>query len=215
MISRRTIKTMTLVIALAMIGVMIGIYTEMYYRGNISADNMDGVFWPDPKQIGPFNMIDHKQNEFGLEQLKGRWTFMFFGYTSCPDLCPTTMAVLNEVARQLKLTDKPEDIQVIFITVDPERDSIDKLSAYIAHFNDEFIGLGGIADQVDSLASQIGITYFYEPASIDGSYLVSHTGSIFLLDPKARLISMFSPPFNPMEIQTRFIEIKNFISRQD
>ena len=106
-------------------------------------------------------------------------------------------------------------MQFIFVTVDPERDTIDTLGTYVSHFNEEFIGLGGTMAQLDSLASQIGITYFYEPAEEDGSYLVNHTGSVFLLDPEARLITLYSAPLNPTEMVSRFIEIETVISNQD
>ena len=105
---------------------MVGIYTEQYYQSSIPAEPMNGVFWPDPKQIGPFEMTDQNRNGFGINELKGHWSLMFFGYTSCPDLCPTTMAVLNEVSRQMDRTETSVDIKVIFITVDPERDTIEK-----------------------------------------------------------------------------------------
>jgi protein SCO1 len=215
MISRITIKNALIVIVMAGIGIVIGVYTEVFYQSQSQATYMEGVFWPDPKQIGAFEMSDQYQNQFTVEQLKGHWTFLFFGYTNCPDVCPTTMATLNEVSRLLSSDNFPTKPQVIFVTVDPERDTLDKLAGYVGHFNNDFIALGGTQEQLTSLANQIGITYYYDAASADGSYLVSHTGSIFLLDADARLISIFSQPLNPHEIQSRFIEIESFISNQD
>jgi protein SCO1/2 len=215
MISRHTIKKTLIVITLSVIGIVIGIYTETYYQRNTPQEYMEGVFWPNPKQIGAFSMTDQNLREFTQEKLLGQWTFVFFGYTNCPDVCPTTMAVLNEVYRLINDAKNPIDTQIIFITIDPERDSLDKLAGYIGHFNSNFIALGGTQEQLDSFASQIGISYLYESAAEDGSYLVSHTSSIFLFDTKARLISLFSQPFNPLEIQSRFVDVEHFISNQD
>ncbi|MGK0298687.1 MAG: cytochrome oxidase Cu insertion factor (SCO1/SenC/PrrC family), partial [Gammaproteobacteria bacterium] len=86
---------------------------------------------------------------------------------------------------------------------------------YIGHFNSKFIALGGTHEQLDSLTSQIGISYLNESAAEDGSYLVSHTSSIFLMDPNVQLISIFSQPFNPLDIQSRFVDIEQFISNQN
>jgi protein SCO1/2 len=215
MFSKRTISNFVVIIALASIGIVIGIYTETYYQRTSTNEYMEGVFWPNPKKISEFQMVDHSSNAFSLEQLKGQWTFIFFGYTNCPDVCPTTMAVLNEVYKLINDADDPIETQIIFVTIDPDRDSIDKLAGYIGHFNSKFIALGGTHEQLDSLTSQIGISYLNESAAEDGSYLVSHTSSIFLMDPNVQLISIFSQPFNPLDIQSRFVDIEQFISNQN
>ena len=185
-----------------------------YYQNQAQIISPNGVFWPNPKQIGPFTMIDQDNNEFGIEQLQGKWSFVFFGYTNCPDVCPITMSVLKQVDEGLGNTDITDDIQVVFVSVDPERDTIDNLKGYIDFFNPGFTGLGGSVDQLESLSSQIGIAYMYGIPDEDGHYLVSHTSSIFLLDPQARLISILSPPHQSENIINRFIEISRFIINQ-
>ena len=209
-----TFKIVALV-ALMSIATVIGVYTEFYYQGENTPEYMEGVFWPDAKQIGPFKLISHHQNEFGVNQLSGKWSFLFFGYTHCPDMCPITMAVLNEVSNLISKSEIINNIQVIFITVDPERDSLDQLATFIGYFNENFVALGGSREQIRSLTSQLGISYQYHPVSENGVYLVDHTSSIFLLDPNSRLISVFSSPHNAETIHTKFIEIEKFISGKE
>jgi len=211
MLAKHIYKIIALV-ALMSIGTVIGVYTEFYYQGKNTPEYLEGVFWPDAKQIGPFNLTSHHKNEFGVAQLRGKWSFLFFGYTHCPDMCPITMAVLNEVNKLNSRNDLINNMQVIFITVDPERDTLDQLANFIGYFDENFVGLGGSREQIHSLTSQLGISYQYHPVSENGAYLVDHTSSIFLLGPKARLISVFSTPHNAETIYTKFIEIEEFIS---
>jgi protein SCO1/2 len=215
MFNKRTMLSMSVLAGLMVIGAAIGIFMSRYYQHSQPPERIEGILWPDPKVIGDFSMLNQEGKTFTRNDLSGKWSFLFFGYTNCPDVCPTTLAILNEVSRLINNTNSPIDSQFIFVTVDPMRDTIEKLENYVGHFNSNFIALGGTQEQLDSLASQIGISYLYESAAEDGSYLVSHTSSIFLIDPKARLISILSQPFNPLQIQSRFVEIEDFISNQD
>jgi protein SCO1/2 len=212
--SKRTIKMMVLLLVLMGIGVVIGIYTDQYYRDPSVAVEIDNIFWPAPKQIGPFTMVDQDGNRFGVDDLKGKWTLMFFGYTHCPDVCPITMNVLDQVYGRITAGETDPRLQVVFVTVDPERDTLSQLSDYISYFNDDFIALGGSGEQLDSLAGQIGITYYYTAQNDSENYLVDHTSSVFLLDPGARLLSIFSAPHNVEHLHSEFIKIEQFIRNQ-
>jgi protein SCO1 len=174
---------------------------------------IDGLFWPKPKQIREFNAIDHGGMPFGLEQLAGKWSFIFFGYTHCPDVCPITMSVMADSYE--KLASDTENIQIIFASVDPERDTAEKLSQYVAYFNEDFIGLGGSAENVDSLTKQIGIAYFINNKEETENYLVDHSASIFVFDPKARMVGKLSAPHQSTKIIKQFQEIKEFINAQN
>ncbi len=153
--------------------------------------------------------IDQDGKSFNVENLHDKWSLIFFGYTHCPDVCPISLTVLDQFYN--KVTDK-ENIQIIFVTVDPERDTPERLKEYLAFFEPGFVGLGGTIDQITSLTDQIGIAYLYQLPQSDGSYLVDHTSSIFLFDPQARLVSIFSAPHSVDEIHSRFSEIREFLS---
>src|SRR5690606_8150280 len=130
----------------------VGIYTSGFQQSGQPSQPIEGLLWPEPKQIGEFTTVDHKGKEFDLNNLEGQWSLLFFGYTYCPDVCPLTLSVLNEFYK----TREPDEVQIVFVTVDPERDTTTRLAEYIGYFNDEFTALGGSIEQVRSLASQIG-----------------------------------------------------------
>jgi protein SCO1 len=176
-----------------------------------SAINIEGLFWPNPKQMHEFSTIDHTNNAFGLKQLKGKWSFIFFGYTHCPDICPITMSVMNEAYKQLSPTNN--DLQIIFVSVDPERDTTIKLAQYVSYFNDSFIGLGGNNDMIDSLTKQIGIAYYLNKEQ-EENYLVDHSASIFVFDPEARMVGKLSAPHESDKVIEQFTQIKEFINAQ-
>ncbi|MBL1141049.1 MAG: SCO family protein [Proteobacteria bacterium] len=177
-----------------------------------SSQSIEGLFWPNPKQIHEFNTLDQTGNSFGLEQMQGKWSFVFFGYTHCPDVCPITMSVMNESYKQLNI--KHSDLQIIFVSVDPERDTTEKLAQYVTYFNDDFIGLGGNTEMVDSLTKQIGAAYFLNNEEQKENYLVDHSASIFIFDPKARMVGKLSAPHDSAKITAQFIKIKDFINAQ-
>ncbi len=197
-------------IMLAVFWVALMAAAVFYFRpsGNTIPNELMGVLRPGPKQLQQFNLIDHNNKPFNLERLKGKWTFMFFGYTFCPDICPTTMSALTATMSQL--TNNPEakkDVQVVFISVDPQRDTLEKLSNYMKYFNEEFIGVTGDRAKLDALVSQTGAGYAIEPETAPGEYLISHTSAIFLTNPDGELIASFSQPHYPATIAEQFKQI--------
>lgn len=134
---------------------------------------------------------------------------VFFGYTYCPDICPTTLSTLSGVVR--KLQNNPQslaNIQVIFVSVDPQRDTPEVIEGYLKYFNEAFVGITGTQQDIDSLTRQFGAGYIKEPDTTPGQYLVSHTSSIFLVDPQGRLLASFSPPHDPNTIVDQFQQIR-------
>jgi protein SCO1/2 len=175
--------------------------------------NIEGLFWPNPIQMHDFQMLDQLNTSFGLEQIRSKWSFIFFGYTHCPDVCPITMSVMADVYN--KLVPEHHDMQIIFVSVDPERDTSEKLAQYVSYFNETFIGLGGSKEMVDSLTKQIGVAYYLNNEEQKEGYLVDHTASIFLFDPKARMVGKISAPHESDKIIKKFTAIKEFINAQN
>ena len=211
----RVVITLVIITGIIGIAASIGLFSHKYYQAqNLEQNLIQGLLWPDPKQITVFETIDNTNNRFGLEQLLGKWSFIFFGYTHCPDVCPVTLSVLNSVYKDLQNKGKAEDLQTIFVSVDPERDTPDQLDEYVRYFNPDFIGLGGTQDQVNSIIEQLGIAYFYGNKNDSGEYDVDHTASVFLIDPKGRLIGVFSSPQEKKDLINRFLAMQNFIEGQ-
>ena len=173
-----------------------------------------GVLRPDFKLLQPFELTDHNNTVFNEKNLLNKWSFVFFGFTSCPHICPTTLNVLNSVHGLLveETGEIPDDMQVVFISVDPDRDSIEKIAGYITKFNKDFIGTGANKEEIDRVARQFGSGYVKDPETSAGEYNVSHTSAIFLVDPYGRLVASFSQPHQPSTIVSQYKKIRSYFS---
>ena len=118
---------------------------------------------------------------YTLASFAGKAVLVFFGYTQCPDVCPTTLAELSEVMKLLG--DKADRLQVVMITVDPERDTPDVLKAYVTSFDPRFLGLSGTPEQIKQAASSFK-AYYAKSGAANGTYTMDHTASFYLIDPK-------------------------------
>ncbi len=175
---------------------------------------LEGVLRPDFRLLQPFKLTDHNNAVFDEQRLQGKWNFVFFGYTSCPDVCPATLYVLKSVHGLLvDETGKiPDDMQVVFISVDPARDTPEKLAEYITYFNKDFIGATADKAEIDKLAMQFGAGYILEDEIEPGIYNVAHTSAIFLVDPYGRLAASFSQPHQPSTIVSQYKKIRTYFS---
>ncbi|MCP4284738.1 MAG: SCO family protein [Gammaproteobacteria bacterium] len=171
--------------------------------------DLQGVLRPEARELTAFTLIDQNNQSFELDRFDGRWSFVFFGYTYCPDICPTTLAKLVSVFSKLeKQGESSKSLNAFFVSVDPQRDKPEVLNGYMSYFNKAFIGVTGKKEQIDSFARQFGAGYVIEPEREPGDYLVSHTSSIFLVGPKKRLWAHFSPPHDAETIAEQFRKIK-------
>ena len=146
---------------------------------------------------------------FTLQDLTGHWSLLFFGYTNCPDVCPVTMGT---VAQAKKAATAINHIfpQVIFVSVDPERDKLEMLSDYVQYFDKEFIGVTGDEDMIKVLTLQMSVAYM-KMAAEEGSegYVVDHSSSLLLLNPEGKLVAFFNPPHDAKIILKDFQTIVN------
>jgi protein SCO1/2 len=150
---------------------------------------------PTPRPLPDFRLTDADGSEFGKSRLLGGWTLMFFGFTNCPDICPNTMGLLKLVKSQVS-----HPLRVVFVSVDPQRDTPEKLSAYVKYFDADFIGVTGAEDELRKLASALYIPYSLTPPQAGGDYTVDHAGAVVLIDPQGAALAYFSPPHRPDDI---------------
>ncbi len=162
--------------------------------------------------IKDFDLLDHRQQPFTLAQLQGRWTFMFFGYTHCPDICPTTLTTLNDVARKIAALPDTAVPQYAFVTIDPERDTTELLAKYVPYFNPDFLGVTGTPAAIDALTKQLSVLYLkMEPQKAnDTGYLMDHSAAILLLDPQGRLHALMSPPFDTAQMAADYSKLTQY-----
>ena len=132
-----------------------------------------------------FRLFDHTGKPRTLADFRGKVVVVFFGYTQCPDACPTTLSALNEV--MARIGPDAGRVQVLFVTVDPERDTPDLLARYVPAFNPSFLGLYGDAAATAEAAKEFKVLYQKQPGSAPGSYSVDHSAGTFLFDPQGRL----------------------------
>ena len=169
------------------------------------------TLFPDPKPLTAFTLTDQQNRVFDLASLKGKWSFLFFGFTHCPDICPTTLAVLARARDNIaRSTAGAEDIQFVFISVDPNRDTAGKLRQYVDYFDTTFLGVTGDNAQIGNLAGQLGAAYQVAFTPGMENYPVYHSTMVFLVDPRARYHAMFTPPLDAETIGRRFKVLREF-----
>lgn len=179
------------------------------------ADVPAGLLWPSPQLFPDVTLYDHNGNDFSRAQLEGQWSLVFFGFTHCPDICPNTMATLERLQRRLSQQGiDEEELQIIFISVDPKRDNPQRLASYVTYFDENFIGASGDKETIDQLTRSVGAVYHIGGADEQDNYQVDHSASIFLFSPRARLVSIYTTPHEAEPMSERFMAIRDFIQQR-
>jgi protein SCO1/2 len=146
------------------------------------------------RPLPAFTLVDHTGRTFDPTRLRGRWTLVFFGFTHCPDICPTTLNTLAGV--RIALAELPPETrpEIVMVSVDPMRDTPEQLASYVPYFDPEFLGVTGDMAEILTLTRSLGVAFSYTPVADSEAYGVDHTASLFLVDPQARLAAIFSTP---------------------
>ena len=179
MITKVRIISLVLILFIALISIM----AFMLYQAK-NKETFNGFY--NEKVLSDFTLRDGKGSEVSLSDYKGKIVLLNFGYTSCPDICPTTLGSLRTIYS--KLDSNRDDVKVVFISVDPERDEPGKLEEYVSFFNEDFIGLTGSEEELKEVSDVFNIFYFKEGVNTDKDYLMSHPTSIYLIDQEGKLI---------------------------
>ena len=180
--NRKLLIGISLVALVALAALVLIITSEYEFEGAVL----------DPAQPAPpLNLIDSKGQEFDLKKYQGDVLLIFFGYTSCPDVCPTTLSEMKRV--EAALGEAAEDVQVVFVTVDPERDTVDKLDAYVSLFDPSFIGLTGSTEALEIVWKDYGVFREIDTESETAAgYLVNHSSRLYMINPEGDLAITFS-----------------------
>jgi protein SCO1/2 len=166
------------------------------------------IWWPKPpvalasgtllapaKALADFSLIDNHGRSFGEQNLRGHWSLLFFGYTNCPDYCPTTLMTLAALEKQLRAAKTAPAPQVIFVSVDAKRDTPARLDRFVPNFDPEFIGLTAPSQPaIEALAKKWGVAVKIEYAA-NGNYIVDHSAVMFVIDPAGHLAAVLTGPF--------------------
>lgn len=160
-------------------------------------NNDYGLIFPVTREIKPFDLVSSDEKKFGLNDLYGHWTLMFFGFTHCAQVCPETLGVIGKAYPQL--SHQIPNLQVVLISVDPARDTPASLKQYTHTFNTDFLAATGKIDEVRKLQSQLGI-YSEQENGSSTNYQIQHTPSILLINPKAEWAGLIKYGLNPTEL---------------
>lgn len=154
-----------------------------------------------PRQLKSFNLKTHKGTDFNQSNFKGKWSLVFFGFTHCPDICPTTLALLNKLVTELN-GDILDKTQVILVTADPARDNVKKMAEYVPFFNPDFIGLTGEFITIKRLANQLNVPFVKVTQGDD--YTIDHGGQVVLINPKGDYHGFFSTPLDLAKLKLTY-----------
>lgn len=150
------------------------------------------------KYGGNFTLTDQNGIALSLADFRGKVVLLSFGYTHCPDICPTTMFTMQKLVKLLG--SDADKVQVLFITLDPERDTPERLAAYMEYFNPGFIAFTGGLDEIGKVAKQYGTRFEKEALDEKGGYSIAHTGVIYLIDQQGRIRAFFKVTAGPKDI---------------
>jgi protein SCO1/2 len=161
--------------------------------------------FPERRPLAEFILVDDEKGVFDLKSLEAKWSFIFFGFMYCPDICPTTLYDLSQVKREMMAQGVVEqDIQFVFISVDPARDKAAQIQRYVQYFDPSFLGATGSIGQLTNLTRQLGAPFRAEPATSENVYEVTHSSAVYIVDPLAQYTGVISPPFVPKDIASQF-----------
>ncbi len=165
-----------------------------------------GTILAPARALADFSLIDNQGRSFGEQDLRGHWSLMFFGYTNCPDYCPTTLATLAALEKQLRAA-KTVTPRVVFVSVDAKRDTPARLNQFVPNFDPEFIGLTASSQPaIEAIAKKWGVAVNIQYAA-NGNYVVDHSTVIFVVDPAGRLAAVLTGPFTVNALERDFRRI--------
>ncbi len=167
-----------------------------------------GYVLDEPRPLPAFTLVDDAGTPFASGDFQGHWSLLYFGFTYCPDVCPSALSVMAQVKAQLDAQEGLDD-RYYLVSVDPERDSPERLREYVRYFDPEFRGLTGTFDQLDVLTLAAGAVYRVPEEPEDENYLVAHSSTFTLVDPRGRIHAIFTSPFEPGPIADRLTRIMN------
>lgn len=188
----------------ALCALVAGIYfappSQLSQQQAMVLDSQTRVFEPQ-RQIKPFTLTNQQGQTVDNAFFNAKWTLIFLGYTHCPDVCPTTLAQLSSSYNRLKAIGR-DDLQVMFVSVDPQRDTSERLKEYTAYFHQAFTAASGPHASLYPFVRDLGLLYSMTEDTSQPEYAVNHSGGIVLVNPEGRLQAMFRPGFVPGGLPT-------------
>lgn len=194
---RWTVLILVLVVA-SIIGAIVLQFATMKPDLKAELESSHTLYFDAPRQVPEVTLIRHSGKPFAVDQFKGQWDLINFGYTYCPDICPTNMADMKQAQAMLVERGLADQVQFWMITVDPARDTVEQLAQYVPYYHPDFIGLTGSLEDISTLAAQLSAVFYQEGNGED--YTVAHSDNYALIDPEGRFVALMRPPHKPSHI---------------
>lgn len=188
----------TVGILFAIMASLTGLYVAQHINNHqIKVADFNGTYLQNPRSVNQFSLMGIDQKPFDNNSLNGEWTLVFFGFTNCGYICPTTMAELSKMYKILEDRGVKKLPKVVLISVDPDRDDLSKLGHYVKAFHRNFYGARGDEDSLSALTREMGIAYtkvVNKQGSDEDNYDVQHSGALILFNPQGELNAFFTSP---------------------
>lgn len=203
----------TVTILLAAVAVVLGVTANKFINkpalSKEQLQQMGAVVFETPRAFTMEGLIDHNGQPFVAESLKGRWSLVYFGFTFCPDICPATLSQLNKLDALLKEKSPilAKEMQYLMVTVDPRRDTPDKLKGYVPYFNKDFTGITGEIASIYNLAVQMNVPFTPVVDPEDEFYLVDHGANLALINPQEHYHGFIRPPLETGKLRAALLSI--------
>ena len=166
------------------------------------------VALPERRPLAEFILVDDEKGVFDLKSLESHWSFIFFGFMYCPDICPTTLYDLSLVKREIVARGISDtDVQFVFISVDPASDKAAQIERYVQYFDPSFLGATGSLGQLTNLTRQLGAPFRAEPETAENVYSVTHSSAVYLVDPLGQYAGIINPPFSAVDVAEQFSKL--------
>jgi protein SCO1/2 len=194
-------KAKLVIVALLAMGLGVSLGVWLDYKNDQVIDKTYRILSP-ARKIGIPQLMKDDNVPFSKEDMTGHWTLMFFGYTHCPDICPTTLNTLAQAKKLFHQKSKNKFPRVVFVSVDPARDTTDVLGEYVRYFDSSFIGITGEDKMLQAYTLQLGVVYMRAPPETGskGNYVVDHSSTVLLLNPAGELQAYLQPPHSAESI---------------
>lgn len=195
-------RKLYLIACVAILALLFGLWTRHNAHAQPEKPTLQtATIFSQPRNIAPFQLTDDNNKPFTAENLKGHYSLVFFGFTHCPDLCPTTLSMLNQTYKTLASQSNIPLPQIIFISVDPEQDTPAVIKTYLSSFNTAFLGATGTTKQLDELTQEMSVLYAKVAQAGDPShYTIDHSGTIIIVDPQGQFYGVFTMPHDAQKI---------------
>lgn len=188
-----------IIVFLLVLGITLGTVFALFQREPVT---LQAATWfgEQARALPAFELTDHNNRSFTPASMQGKWHLLFFGYTHCPDICPDTLQILSDTVQQIDNPDVMENLQITFVSVDPERDTLDRTRQYVTYFNPVFVSARAPIDRINVLTDALGVLHYIDKRKDQDNYEVAHSGVLTLIDPQGRYTAVFNSPHDSASI---------------